>query len=160
MSEMGSEDRAKSLGQGLVKDGILEGPAEMMKEAGGPMLKAAKPGARFVLKRIPGAPAMVYDLAEFATSPNKTRAGFALAGGVLGSMAGGGLGTLAGGVNAPIGAVVGSAMGEHVGEQIYDENRQAIDGFVDPKVAATKHAIDAATHSLQGGWRQLFGAPN
>ena len=132
-----------------VGGGMLDGAKEIMEQAGEHMLKDAKPVTRFVLKKIPGAPAAVYDVAQFATAPNKTRAAFGLAGGVLGGAAGGALGTAAGGVNAPIGAALGSTFGENVGEQIYDENAKAIDGFVDPKVRALREGLGSMTDWLK-----------
>jgi hypothetical protein len=154
-----------------VAGGLLEGQAKAVEEAAGGMLKAARPTTRFILKRIPGAPALVYDIAEIARAPNKTRAVFGAVGGTLGGLGGAALGTAAGGVNAPIGAAIGATAGEGIGEQIYDEHRAAIDGFVDPRVAAARLAAQDADTAIRQGFggvsswlrargEQIAGAPS
>jgi phage tail tape-measure protein len=127
-----------------VAGGILDGQGEAVNQAGEGMLKMARPGTRFILKRVPGAPALVFDAADFAASPNKTRTAFGIAGGFVGAAAGGALGTAAGGVNAPIGAAAGSTFGQGIGEQIYDEHQAAID-----------HDVDATKRWMADRWRQL-----
>ena len=134
-------DRQSSLTGSQIGGGMLEGVHKIVDAAGEHILKDAKSVTRFVLKRIPGAPAFVYDVTQLATAPNKTRTAFGLAGGFVGGAAGGALGTAAGGVNAPIGAALGSTFGENVGEQIYDDHRKAIDRFVDPKVQALRDGL-------------------
>lgn len=61
---------------GQMVGGLLDGQAEAVKQADEGMLRQAKPMTRFVLKKIPGAPAMVFDAAEVMSAPNKTRAAF------------------------------------------------------------------------------------
>ncbi|HZZ70436.1 MAG TPA: hypothetical protein VFE18_19880 [Phenylobacterium sp.] len=107
--------------------GGLDGIAEAINTAGEPMLEAASPVTRFILKRIPGAPALVFDAADWAKAPNKTRATVGLVGGLVGGAAGGAMGAAAGGVNAPIGAALGSAYGEKLGDQLYDEHSAFFD---------------------------------
>lgn len=124
------DDEAAQLTPQQVAGGFLDGQGEAIKQAGEGMLKAARPATRFILKRIPGLPALVFDAGEIATAKNKTRAAFGAVGGLVGGVAGGALGTAAGGVNAPIGAALGSTFGENVGEQIYDEHAKDIDQWM------------------------------
>ena len=99
---------------GQIAGGLLDGQEEAVKAAGEGMLRQAKPMTRFILKRISGQPALVFNAAEVASAPNKTRAAFGVLGGLVGGAAGGALGTAARGVNAPIGAALGSTFGENV----------------------------------------------
>jgi hypothetical protein len=125
----------------------LQGQAEAVGHFSDRMLKYAKPMTRFLLKRIPEAPALVFDVSQAVTPPNKIRGAFGLAGVVLGGTAGGAFGTLAGGVNAPIGAAMGATFGENIGEQIYDEHAQDID-----------HAVGATKQWMRDRWRRLSDA--
>ena len=113
-----------------VSGGLLAGHEEALTRVGDQMLRRARPMTRFLVKRIPGAPALVFNATELANAPNRTRSAFGLVGGALGGAAGGALGAAAGGVNAPIGAALGSTFGENVGEQIYDEHAKDIDRWM------------------------------
>jgi hypothetical protein len=144
-------------GASQVAGGLLDGQAKAVERVGEGMLKSAKPSARFLLKRIPGAPALVFDLADVAMSPNKTRAWFGLAGGLAGGAAGGALGAAAGGVNAPIGAAVGSAFGQGVGERIYDDHAARIDRIVSDPRGEIDNDLDATKQWMNDRWRHIAG---
>lgn len=112
--------------QGAMAGGFLDGQAEAVKKLGERLIERAPGVTRFVLKRIPEGPGYVYDAVSAASEPDRLRAGFGVAGSILGGLGGGALGTAAGGVNAPIGAAVGSAFGDEIGKEYYDQHRDQI----------------------------------
>lgn len=141
--------------QSQIAGGFLDGQAEAVTDLGEKMLKGAPRGARFVMKKIPGAPALVFDAVDLATAPDKLRSLAGIAGGALGGAAGGALGTAAGGINAPIGAAVGSAWGQKLGQDFYDQHADEIHRGLD----ATKQWVrdreaDLANRSPHpAGWK-------
>lgn len=121
----------------LGAEGLLKGHDRALDDIAKTMLKTAPERVRFVLKRIPGAPGLVYDVASLATSKDKARTLFGMAGGALGATAGGALGAAAGAVGAPIGAAVGGAAGDEIATEFYDDHKDAIHR----RIAATKRWI-------------------
>ncbi len=107
--------------------GMLAGHDKAMELLGEWALRETPRMARLVAKRIPGAPGLVYDAAGLVGADDRWRAGFGLAGSLLGGASGAGFGALAGGVNAPIGAAIGSAYGDKLATEYYDDHRRQID---------------------------------
>jgi hypothetical protein len=108
-----------------VPGGLLDIPKRIIGQAGKAMLKEAPKVTRFVLKKIPGVPGFVADVADFATAKDKWRAGLGLAGGVLGGVAGEALDPLGGGV-------AGGMAGEAGAKWVYDHHAE-----LQQKAAAT-----------------------
>jgi hypothetical protein len=129
-----------------VAAGLLAGHDKALDMVSDRMLHAAPKATRFVAKRIPGAPGLVYDVVQIAAAKpeDRMRQTFGAIGGALGSAGGGGLGMLTGPaapVAAPLGAAVGGALGEDIGTDIYDRNKAVIDDGVD---AARRRLEDTA----------------
>src|SRR5689334_4280086 len=137
---------AKGPGE-LVTGGLLKGHDRAMEDVAEAMLKAAPGRVRFVLKRLPGAPGLVYDAASLAASKDKARTPVGMVGGTVGAMAGGALGAAAGGVGAPIGAAVGGGAGDEIATEFYDDHKDAIQR----QIAATKRWIADREAYLTGG---------
>src|SRR5262245_25830449 len=106
-SDSSDETYAPALGTGA-----LEGARELMTTAGASMLKDAPRVTRYVLKKIPGVPGFIADVADLATAKDKTRS--------LVGIGGAALGGAIGEVGGPIGAGAGAAAGQAGGEWIYD----------------------------------------
>jgi len=113
----GRSQEAGELAAGM----MLGTHGQLMDAAAKKLLQDAPKAARFVLKKIPGAPGFVYNAAQLFTSDQPLRTAAGIGGGIAGGAAGGALGAAAGGVNAPIGAVLGGAAGEHVATSAYDD---------------------------------------
>ncbi|MEO8113917.1 MAG: hypothetical protein ABI655_06025 [Phenylobacterium sp.] len=145
-----------------IAGGFFAGHDKAWKMLGERMLRGGSKAVRIVAKRVPGAPGLVYDIANFAHAEDKPRALAGIVGGSLGAVAGGALGAAAGGINAPIGAAVGSTFGERIGEDLYDahadEIRQKLEAtkrWMAERQAelarAPRRAASALDHAFDGG---------
>jgi phage tail tape-measure protein len=124
---------------------MLAGHDKALGMAADRMLKAAPKTTRYVLKRVPGLPGLVYDAATLATANDKRRELVGMAGGALGAVAGGALGAATGPaapVAAPLGAAAGSAAGEQLAEALYD-NRLNIKAWMAIRAATLGHQVAA-----------------
>jgi len=108
------------------------------------MLKDAPRTARYVLRKIPGAPGFIYDAATLATSKDRLRTGLGIAGGAAGAAAGGAIG-------GPVGAALGSAAGEAGTEWVYDHRDELA-----RKAADTAQWMKARTAQVAGGFAHGF----
>lgn len=117
--------------------GMIKGVEETLGRASKEMLREAPKRARFVLKRAPGAPGLVYDVATLVTAKDKMRKVVGIAGSAAGGALGAGAGLLTGpgpAVASPLGAAAGSALGESAAEALYD-NRLAIADWMKVRAA-------------------------
>ena len=158
---MAGERRGEQTSTGeKVANGLLAGHEKAMEMVGDHMLRAAPKMTRFVVKKIPGAPGLVYDFAQIAAAKpeDKVRQTFGAVGGFLGSAGGGGLGMLTGPaapVAAPVGAAVGGAIGEDIGTDIYDRNKAVIDRGVATIAAPIQRAGSATAEDYHDAHRKL-----
>lgn len=121
MPEMSKDEKRNSVRQ-KIAGGVLAGQAAFVDQAGERMLRTAPRLGRIVAKGIPGAPGLVFDLANYATAKDKGRARAEL----IGQVAGGALGSWGG----PVGVAVGSTAGAFAGEYLYD-HKDDIQGWMD-----------------------------
>jgi len=122
--------------------GALKGAESLLQDAGKAMLKDAPRRTRYVLRRIPGAPGLIYDIANFATAKDKLRAGVGIAGGVVGGFAGEAAG--------PVGAAVGSAAGEAGAEWLYDHHDELARKVADTAQWMKERGLHVAGQAAHG----------
>lgn len=112
----------------MAGEAVLAAQTKVMSDTAERIPKAAR-GARVAARTAGAAPALIYDLANFARADDKWREGFAIAGGGLGGLAGGAMGGATGvaaPVAAPAGAAIGSAAGSNFATELYDQNYERI----------------------------------
>lgn len=126
----------------------------------GKKMAAGKGAARFVVRRIPGAPGLVLDAAEVATAKDPLREFVGVLGGGAGGLAGGALGTATGPaapITVPIGAVAGSMAGEEFAEAMYDRHAEGVKRALREGLGSADQWIKARNADLAGGAARLTG---
>lgn len=109
----------------MTAEGALAAQTRFMADTGRRIPKSAPRAVRAVAKGAGGAPALVYDAANFARADDKWREGFSLLAGAAGGAIGGAMGGATGWaapVAAPAGAAIGSAAGSNIATELYDQN--------------------------------------